>query len=292
MRIARARISGEERIVAATPNGYADVTQCWPEHISTRRRPFHSFEMPLSDVLQDASKALARGDGAPVHSDAMQFLAPIARPGKIMCLGLNYPAHAAEGGFTPPDYPTIFMRATSSLTPHQGALKLPACSDKFDFEGELAVIIGRPAYRVREEDALDYVAGYSIFNDGTIRDYQKRTSQWGIGKNFDATGGFGPFLVTPDELPSGASGLALTTHLNDQLMQLGSTSDMIFSVARTIEILTECLTLESGDVIAMGTPEGVGYVRTPPVVMREGDRCVVTIEGIGELVNVVERRTD
>ena len=152
----------------------------------------------------------------------------------------------------------------------------------------MAVIIGKSAYCVSEDNALDHVAGYSMFNDGTIRDYQKRTHQWTVGKNFDSTGGFGPFITTPDELPAGAKGLQITTKLNGNIMQNATTADMIFSVAKTIKLMSECFTLEPGDVIVSGTPEGVGYARTPPIYMKPGDEVSVEIEKIGKLVNGVE----
>lgn len=236
----------------------------------------------LKSDISDLSADLA------INMDDAKFLPPVERPGKIICLGLNYVAHAAEGGFTPPDYPVVFFRGPTSMTPHNGPIKIPANSDKLDYEGEMAVIIGKPAYCVSEDDALDYVAGYSMFNDGSIRDYQKRTHQWTVGKNFDSTGGFGPYLVTPNEVPAGARGLRITTKLNGNIMQDATTADMIFSVSKTIALMSECFTLEPGDVIVSGTPEGVGYARTPPIYLKTGDEVTVEIEGIGKLVNHVE----
>jgi 2-keto-4-pentenoate hydratase/2-oxohepta-3-ene-1,7-dioic acid hydratase in catechol pathway len=149
----------------------------------------------------------------------------------------------------------------------------------------MAVIIGKTAYQVTAVEALDHVAGYSIFNDGTIRDYQKRTHQWTVGKNFDQSGGFGPEMVTADELPAGGKGLQIRTLLNGEIMQEATTADMIFDVAEVIHLMSQCFTLEPGDVIVSGTPEGVGYVRKPPIYMRQGDEVIVEIEGIGKLVN-------
>ena len=166
---------------------------------------------------------------------------------------------------------------------------LPTCSDKFDYEAELAIIIGKTATNVGA-DALDYVAGYACFNDGSVRDYQRKSSQWTMGKNFDRTGGFGPELVTPDELPAGASGLRIVSRLNGQVMQDGNTDDMIFGTAALVATLSEAMTLEPGDVIATGTPAGVGYARKPPVFLRAGDRIEVEIERIGILTNVVQPR--
>lgn len=216
-------------------------------------------------------------------------LAPLVpEPGKTVCLGLNYFDHAKEGGREKPDYPWFFFRGASSLIAHQDAGVVPTVSSKFDYEAELAVVIGRTVPRhTKEAAALPYVFGYSCFNDMSVRDYQKRTPQWTIGKNFDGTGGFGPVLVTADELPPGAKDLKIQGRLNGQVMQDANTSDMIFSVAETIALLADVLTLEPGDVIVMGTPAGVGQARTPPVWMKAGDTFEVEIERIGTLVNPI-----
>jgi 2-keto-4-pentenoate hydratase/2-oxohepta-3-ene-1,7-dioic acid hydratase in catechol pathway len=219
----------------------------------------------------------------------VRLLAPVLRPGKVVCIGLNYRAHAVEGGNAIPDYPAVFMRGATSLVGPGADIAFPQCSEKLDYEAELAVIIGKSATDVGKR-ALDYVAGYSCFNDGTVRDYQRKSSQWTIGKNFDRSGSFGPEIVTPDELPPGASGLRLVARLNGQTMQDSNTSDMIFDVATLIAILSEAMTLEPGDVIATGTPSGVGYARTPPVFMRPGDLIEVEIDGIGKLANTIGPR--
>ena len=163
----------------------------------------------------------------------------------------------------------------------------PGCSTKLDYEAELAIVIGRTARCVAEDKALDHVGAYSLFNDGSVRDYQRKSTQWTMGKNFDGTGAFGPDLVTPDELPEGAAGLRLTTILNGQTMQDGNTRDFIFPVAEVVAILSECMTLEPGDVVITGTPSGVGYARNPPVFMKAGDEVEVTIERVGTLRNTV-----
>ncbi|MES2611869.1 MAG: fumarylacetoacetate hydrolase family protein [Pseudomonadota bacterium] len=217
-------------------------------------------------------------------------LAPLVpEPGKTICLGLNYFDHAKEGGRDKPEYPWFFFRGASSLIAHGDAGVVPRVSGRFDYEAELALVIGRRVPRhTRQADALRYVFGYTCFNDMSVRDYQKRTPQWTIGKNFDATGGFGPALVTADELPPGATGLRIQGRLNGQVMQDANTDDMIFSVTETIELLAEVLTLEPGDVIVMGTPAGVGQARTPPVWMKAGDTYEVEIERIGTLSNPIE----
>ena len=254
----------------------------------------------LAPALRDAADWLAlpaaerdalarRAAQSPARDLArLPLLMPLARPGKLVCLGLNYHDHAAEGGHKAPEYPAFFLRATTSLLAPGAPLVRPRCSDKLDYEAELAVVIGRTARHRSLDDALECVGGYSIFNDGSLRDYQRRSSQWTIGKNFDATGPLGPWLVTPDELPPGAAGLRIQSRLNDHVMQDANTSLMITSVAQAIVLLSECMTLEIGDVIAMGTPAGVGYARKPPVFMRAGDTIEIEIEGIGILSNPIE----
>ncbi len=250
---------------------------------------------PLRDVAHWLALAAAERAGlqarlalAPVvAASGLQWLTPLARPGKLICLGLNYADHAAEGGHKTPEYPAFFLRCTTSLLAPDAPLLRPRCSDRLDFEAELAVVIGSVARHRTPADALACVGGYSIFNDGSLRDYQRKSSQWTIGKNFDATGPFGPVMVTPDEMPSGASGLRIQSRLNGQVMQDSNTRLMITTVAQAITLLSECLTLEVGDVIAMGTPAGVGYARTPPVFMKAGDRIEIEIEGIGVLANPV-----
>jgi 2-keto-4-pentenoate hydratase/2-oxohepta-3-ene-1,7-dioic acid hydratase in catechol pathway len=238
--------------------------------------------------LQAAARA-ALSDKPARQPLASVKLAPLVpEPGKVVCLGLNYYDHAKEGGRDKPDYPWFFFRAASSLMGHGEAGIAPRVSTRFDYEAELAVVIGRTVPRhTKQGDALQYVFGYSCFNDMSVRDYQKRTPQWTIGKNFDGTGGFGPALVTADELPPGAVGLRIQSRLNGQVMQDANTSDMIFSVAETIALLAEVLTLEPGDVIVMGTPAGVGQARTPPVWMKHGDTCEIEIERVGTLSNPI-----
>lgn len=221
----------------------------------------------------------------------VRWQTPIARPGKVICLGLNYAAHAAEGGNKKPDYPSFFLRSSTSLIAHEAPLVRPRVSDKLDFEAELAVIIGREAKHLTAADALQAVAGYACFNDGTLRDYQRRTAQWTIGKNFDGTGAFGPWLVPPADLPQGASGLKIESRLNGIVMQSDNTENMIVSVADALVLLTEVLTLEPGDIVAMGTPAGVGYARTPPVWMQPGDLIEIEIEGVGLLSNRITQET-
>jgi 2-keto-4-pentenoate hydratase/2-oxohepta-3-ene-1,7-dioic acid hydratase in catechol pathway len=240
-----------------------------------------------TDLDAAARAALATGTRLPLAAQTFAPLVP--EPGKIICLGLNYFDHAKEGGRTEkPTYPWFFFRGKSSLVAHGQPGIAPKASTKFDYEAELAVVIGRTVPRhVQRGDALQYVLGYSCFNDMSVRDFQKRTPQWTIGKNFDGTGGFGPVLVTADELPPGATGLRIQSRLNGQVMQDANTTDMIFAVDETIALLAECLTLEPGDAIIMGTPAGVGQARTPPVWMQAGDVIEIEIEHIGVLRNPI-----
>jgi len=222
-----------------------------------------------------------------LDASQVEWLQPVPRPGKVICLGLNYAAHAAEGGNAAPEYPAFFMRGATSLIAHQAPLLRPRVSDKLDYEAELGVVIGRRARHLTKENALQCVLGYTCFNDGTLRDYQRRSTQWTIGKNFDGTGPIGPWLVPAADLPPGAAGLKIESRLNGQVMQSDNTSHMIIDTVQALVLLSECLTLELGDVIAMGTPSGVGYARKPPVWMQPGDRIEIEIERVGLLSNVV-----
>jgi len=239
------------------------------------------------EQLEQADLALKNSKAIGGNLKEISFKIPIERPGKIVCMGLNYADHAKEGGNARPEYPSFFMRGPSSMTAHLSPIIRPKVSDKLDYEAELAFIVGKKARHLTLENALDCVAGYSIFNDGSIRDYQRKTTQWTIGKNFDQTGAFGPWLVTPDELPLGCDGLNIQSRLNGQVMQNANTKDFLWGVAETSVLISECMTLEPGDVVITGTPAGVGYARTPPVFMKPGDICEIEIESIGVLRNTI-----
>lgn len=244
----------------------------------------------LIDLIADGSINNAEiGKGKPeIDMNGVTLLPVIPKPPKFICVGLNYVDHAAESPYKDlPTYPAFFPRFNSSLIGHGAPLIRPHASHEFDYECELAVIIGKPARHVSEENALDHVAGYAIFNDGSLRNYQFLSVQWTPGKNFDGTGAFGPDLVTADELPAGGSGLQVRTVLNGQELQSGNTADMIFSVAKLISIASEFTTLETGTVIATGTPAGVGFARKPPIFMKEGDVCEIHVEQLGVLRNEV-----
>ena len=212
---------------------------------------------------------------------------PIARPPKFICVGLNYLEHAKEGGHAPPTYPSFFPRWPNSLVPADAPVVRPKASTHLDYECELTIVVGKGGRHIPEANALDHVFGYTIFNDVSVRDFQRKTSQWLPGKNFDGTGPLGPVVVTADALPPGASGLNIMTRVNGETMQSSNTSDMIFPVARIIATLSEFMTLEAGDLIATGTPSGVAHARKPPAWMKAGDTVEIEIERIGILRNKI-----
>jgi acylpyruvate hydrolase len=217
----------------------------------------------------------------------IRFRPPFTQPNKIICVGLNYRDHAAESGYSLPTYPTLFTRFTTTLVAHLSPIVRPHVSEALDFEGELVAVIGRGGRHISESDALSHVAGYSIFNDASVRDFQHRTPQWTVGKNFDGTGALGPIFVTADELPPGAHGLQLTTRLNGAVVQSSNTAHLIFNVATLVSVISEAMTLQPGDLIVTGTPGGVGHSRTPKLYMKPGDVVEVAVEGIGVLRNPI-----
>jgi 2-keto-4-pentenoate hydratase/2-oxohepta-3-ene-1,7-dioic acid hydratase in catechol pathway len=227
--------------------------------------------------------AAALSNGAPVNPAEIEYLPPIMNPDKIICVGLNYADHTAESGFKAPTYPAIFTRYATTLVGHGAPIIRPRVSEQLDYEGELVAVIGRAGRHIPVDAALDYVAGYSIFNDGSVRDYQFKSPQWTMGKNFDGSGPFGPDFVTADELPPGATGLRIQTRLNGMVVQSASTADMVFNVATLVSVLSVAMTLAPGDVIVTGTPAGIGAARKPPLWMKAGDVCEVEIESIGVL---------
>ena len=213
------------------------------------------------------------------------YLPPVLNPAKAFAIGLNYVEHAAESNFEPPKFPVIFHRYPSSWVAHEQALVRPKISEQFDYEAELVAVIGKGGRYITKEKALEHVAGYSLFNDGSIRDHQFRSTQWMMGKNFDASGSFGPEFVTADELPSGVTGLQMQCRLNGVVLQNTNTSQMIFDVATLVAACSEAMALQPGDIIITGTPSGVGLARKPQLWMKAGDVCEVEVEGIGILRN-------
>ncbi|WP_420862507.1 fumarylacetoacetate hydrolase family protein [Algirhabdus cladophorae] len=206
---------------------------------------------------------------------------PVAKPGTIICLGLNYVDHIKEGGYDIPEYPALFMRGKNSIMAAGKPMVRPTVSEKLDYEVELMVIVGKGGRHIAEADALNHVFAYTVLNDGSVRDYQRKTHQWTPGKNFDNTGAVGPIAVTPDELPEGAVGLKIESRVGDEILQSANTDDMMWSVAKTISLISVYTTLEPGDLIAMGTPPGVGHAKTPPRWLRPGETVEAEVEGIG-----------
>jgi acylpyruvate hydrolase len=255
-------------------------------------------DMPAKDLAQligmgaagvaAAKAAAARAPAsARLKLESVKPALPIANPGKFVCVGLNYALHAKEGGHAMPTYPSFFLRVPSSLVAAQAPVIRPQSSIQLDYECELTIVIGKKGRHIPESKALEHVFGYTLFNDVSVRDFQRKTSQWTAGKNFDGTGPTGPWIVTAEELPPGASGLRIMTRVNGETMQDSNTSDMIFSTAKTVALLSEIMTLEPGDLIATGTPSGVAHARKPPAWMKAGDTVEVEVERIGVLRNPV-----
>jgi acylpyruvate hydrolase len=243
---------------------------------------------PLADLAKRAPASARR----PLRG--LTYALPVGHPGKVVCLGLNYLEHVKEGPNRDniPKFPTIFMRCVTSLVPHESPIMRPGASETLDYEGELILVVGRRTKHLTAANALSCIAGYSVGNEGSVREFQRKTTQWDMGKNFDRTGGFGPWMVSADELPPAAKGLKLETRLNGKVMQSDNTANMMFPVVEMLVYLTQGLTLEPGDIIFTGTPSGVGHARKPdPIWMRNGDVCEIEIEGVGTLRNrIVDER--
>jgi acylpyruvate hydrolase len=238
---------------------------------------------PLADLAKKAPAAARR----PLAG--LKYALPVTRPGKIVCLGLNYLDHVAEGPQRDniPKYPSIFLRCLTSFVPHQHPLIRPVVSEQLDYEAELTAIVGRRAKHLTEANATSCIAGYTCLNEGSVREFQRHTTQWGMGKNFDQTGSYGPWMVSADELPPGGKGLKIESRLNGKVMQSSNTDHMMFPLIETLVYLTKGMTLEPGDLIVTGTPSGVGHARKPPAWMKAGDTIEVEIEGIGVLRNPI-----
>lgn len=257
-------------------HGLLDGAAGWPGDLD---------EIVRSGEFVGAKNSLEAGDV--IDREKITNTLPFRRADKVLCVGLNYADHAAESNMEVPPFPTVFVRFNSNLVPHNGDLVRPNASDHFDYEGELVAVIGKAGRAIPMDKALDHVAGYTIFNDGSIRDFQLQTTQWTMGKNFDHTGSMGPVFVTADELPAGAKGLRLTTRLNGEVMQDASTDDLIFTIADLVSKLSIGTELLPGDLIVTGTPSGVGMARDPKVFMKPGDVCEIEVEGVGILRNTV-----
>lgn len=251
----------------------------------------HLVLLPYPDVGSllasgvDWAERAANSDGERVRASDVSFAPVVPHPNKIVCLGLNYASHINEMGRPTPMHPTLFAKYDAALIGAYDDVHMPAVSDDVDWEAELAVVIGRPGRNVDRTDALAYVGGYTVLNDVTIRDWQHRTREFLSGKTFEATTPVGPALVTPDELPAGASGLAIACLVDGETMQSSNTADLLFDVAHIVSYVSTIITLLPGDLIATGTPGGVGAGRDPKVFLRPGQELVTVIEGIGELRN-------
>ena len=256
-----------------------------PTDLGEFLRRAHGELKPLADLAKRAPASARR----PLKG--LQFALPVARPGKIVCLGLNYLDHVKEGPQRDnvPKFPSIFFRVASSMVPHLQPILRPRVSIQLDYEAELVAIVGRRAKHLELDNAVACIAGYSCANEGSVREFQRHTTQWGMGKNFDRTGGFGPWMVSADVLPAGAKSLKIMSRLNGATMQSDNIANMMFPLAETLVYLTKGMTLEPGDIILTGTPAGVGHARKPdPVWMKAGDVCEIEIEGIGVLRNPIE----
>jgi 2-keto-4-pentenoate hydratase/2-oxohepta-3-ene-1,7-dioic acid hydratase in catechol pathway len=281
MRIATIVHKGKPVLAVNRGGEYVDLS------IADRSLPTDMVGLLKANALKKAAAAAKKATSRAVVKGAFRYLPPIPNPPKIFCVGLNYVEHAAESPYEMPKAPTMFLRVATTLVAHKQPLIAPKVSEQFDYEGEMVVVIGKRGRHVPADKALSYVAGYSIFNEGSVRDWQFRSPQWTMGKNFDGSGGFGPEIVTADELPPGGSGLQLKTRLNGQTVQNANTRDMAFDVKALIVEISTGITLEPGDIIVSGTPSGVGFARKPPVWMKNGDVCEVEIEKIGVLSNPI-----
>ena len=283
MRLATIITADGPRLHVKARSGYVDIAAATGElRLGSLRRFLEAGPQAL-----DLARKLLDTEG--VEYDRKDFAPAVPEPERILCLGVNYTEHALEGGRAVPTWPEAFVRGRESVLGPYADLQRPALSDKFDYEGELGVVIGAGGRYIPADKALDAIAGFTILNDASLRDWQRAATQWTAGKNFDATMPIGPEVVTPDEVD--ISDLALTTTLNGQVMQSARTSQMLIDVPSAVEFFSSFTTLRPGDVIATGTPGGVGFARTPPVWMKPGDLIEVTIEGIGTISNRVVAET-
>jgi 2-keto-4-pentenoate hydratase/2-oxohepta-3-ene-1,7-dioic acid hydratase in catechol pathway len=239
------------------------------------------------NALAQAQKIAKSAKKADYKANKVAYLPVIPNPGKIVCVGLNYEEHRVETGRDKTENPALFIRVAESQVGHNQPIVMPKESTNLDYEGEIAVIIGRRGRRIPEEDAWKHIAGYACYNDGSVRDWQRHTLQWTAGKNFSRTGGFGPWMVTRGDIADGEE-LTLETRLNGEVMQHATTAQMIHKIPRLINYISTFTPLEPGDVIVTGTPGGVGARRTPPVWMKPGDTVEIEVSKCGVLVNTIK----
>jgi 2-keto-4-pentenoate hydratase/2-oxohepta-3-ene-1,7-dioic acid hydratase in catechol pathway len=278
MRLASFMIDGAAKYGIVTDDGIIDLTR----HVGNR------FQDLKAIIEADAiDSVMAHSKSAPDYDlSQITWLPVIPNPGKILCIGVNYKDHREETANDEVRHPAVFLRTAESQTGHRSAIVRPFESPTLDYEAEIALIIGREGRRIRRGQAWDYIAGYSCYNDGSVREFQRHTTQYTAGKNFIGTGGFGPWMLTADEIPPGTV-LSLSCHLNGELMQKATTDQMIFGIPTIIEYLSTITRLQPGDVIVTGTPGGVGARRTPPVWMKPGDHVEVSVDRIGVLENTI-----
>ena len=280
MRLASVTVNGRATYGAVTDKGLVDLGA-----VLGAKYPDLKSLIAAGAMAEAAAAAAAAKSVVPMG--ALNFLPVIPNPDKILCIGLNYEEHRAETKRDKVDHPTVFLRVPESQVGHGEPMLCPRESTKFDYEGEIVVIIGKPGRRIAEADAWGHIAGYSAYNEGSVRDWQRHTTQFTAGKNFAHTGAFGPWMVTADEIPPGTD-MTLVTRLNGQVMQQAASSQMIFPIPRLIAYCSAFATLLPGDVIVTGTPGGVGSRREPPVWMKPGDVAEVEVGGVGVLRNTIE----
>jgi 2-keto-4-pentenoate hydratase/2-oxohepta-3-ene-1,7-dioic acid hydratase in catechol pathway len=266
--------------------GVWESEQTWLQVPASFQAQYPDLKSAIAADKLGELNTVTRQQGRKVQASEARLLPVIPNPGKILCVGLNYKSHVAETKRADSEYPSIFTRFVDSLSAHNAPLPRPATTTRFDFEGELAIIIGKGGRNIKQADAFDHIAGYACFNDGTARDWQRHTHQWIPGKNFPLTGPFGPFMATTQEIPD-VNRLTLETRLNGEVMQHASLADLIFTLPVIIEYVSGFTPLSAGDVIATGTPGGVGDRREPPVYMKAGDVIEIEITGLGTLRNRV-----
>jgi 2-keto-4-pentenoate hydratase/2-oxohepta-3-ene-1,7-dioic acid hydratase in catechol pathway len=287
MRLVSFRSEGDWRVGVEQDGLVCDVTgPDQPCDLSPVRALLVAGPAVLNAAIAQAQHAFEARDPGLLALDALELGPPVPDPDKIVCVGLNYVEHAAEASLQVPTVPVLFAKFRNSLVGPQGEIVLPGFSTAIDYEGELAVVIGTRCKDAGEAEALSYVGGYAAFNDVSARDIQMQTSQWIAGKAIDTFAPMGPGIMPAAEIPDPQT-LALTTRVNGMTLQKGHTSEMIFSVARLIAHISSLMTLEPGDIIATGTPSGVGFKRVPPVFLKEGDLVEVEIERVGLIQNRV-----
>lgn len=286
MRLIVGQVAGTQSVYLAKGNTAYNLTAALPD-------VGQDLAALAADVDLMARAANLSDLGAAINVSDITPALPIEKPGTIICLGLNYIEHIKEGGYDIPDYPALFMRGRNSVMAAGAPLVRPTCSHDLDYEAELMIIIGKGGRHIAQADAHDHIFGYTVFNDGSVRDYQRKTHQWTPGKNFDNTGAIGPFVVTPDEVPEGAKGLKIESRVGTEILQSSNTQNMIWSAAHAIAIISEYTTLEAGDHIALGTPPGVGHAKKPnPRWLVPGEVVDIEIEGIGICSNPIVDEAD